>query len=217
MAALVLAVGSVGTVGFFADRVKGALTQQANLLLGADIMISGDRPLPPASRRCATRAGSRRRRSSASTAWCSQRPTRPTTRRRCLPTSRRSATAIRCAARSCSSIRRTAERQDAQRHSRRAARRGPTRASRDRLGVQGRRPDRRRRGDADRRRDRAAGARSRGHRCSRSGPSCCSTSTTFPRPTCCSPATARRGACSSPIAQRAGALERLSRMARQRS
>jgi putative ABC transport system permease protein len=46
VAALVLAVGSVGTVGFFADRVKGGLTKQANLLLGADVMISGDRPLP---------------------------------------------------------------------------------------------------------------------------------------------------------------------------
>jgi putative ABC transport system permease protein len=48
IAALVLAVGSVGTVGFFADRVKGALTTQANLLLGADLMVSGDRPLPAA-------------------------------------------------------------------------------------------------------------------------------------------------------------------------
>ena len=48
VAALVLAVGSVGTVGFFADRVKGALTRQANFLLGADVMISGDRPLPAA-------------------------------------------------------------------------------------------------------------------------------------------------------------------------
>lgn len=47
-AALVLAVASVGTVGFFADRVKGALTRQANLLLGGDLMISGDRPLPGA-------------------------------------------------------------------------------------------------------------------------------------------------------------------------
>jgi putative ABC transport system permease protein len=46
IAALVLAVGSVGTVGFFADRVKGALTRHANLMLGADLMISGDRPLP---------------------------------------------------------------------------------------------------------------------------------------------------------------------------
>jgi putative ABC transport system permease protein len=49
-AALVLAVASVGTVGFFADRVKGALARQANLLLGGDLMISGDRPLPAALR-----------------------------------------------------------------------------------------------------------------------------------------------------------------------
>ena len=48
VAALILAVASVGTVGFFADRVKGALTRQANLLLGGDLMITGDRPLPPA-------------------------------------------------------------------------------------------------------------------------------------------------------------------------
>jgi putative ABC transport system permease protein len=45
-AALVLAVASLGTVSFFADRVKGGLTRQANLLLGADLMVSGDRPLP---------------------------------------------------------------------------------------------------------------------------------------------------------------------------
>ncbi|MEJ7669162.1 MAG: FtsX-like permease family protein [Casimicrobiaceae bacterium] len=46
IAGLVLAVASVGTVGFFADRVQGALTRQANLLLGADLMVSGDRALP---------------------------------------------------------------------------------------------------------------------------------------------------------------------------
>jgi len=46
IAALVLTVASVGTVGFFADRVKLGLAQQANLLLGADLMISGDRALP---------------------------------------------------------------------------------------------------------------------------------------------------------------------------
>jgi putative ABC transport system permease protein len=45
VAALVLAVASVGTVGFFADRVKTALTRQANVLLGADLLLSGDRPL----------------------------------------------------------------------------------------------------------------------------------------------------------------------------
>ena len=47
-AALVLAVASVGTVGLFADRVKSALGSQANLLLGADLLVSGDRALPPA-------------------------------------------------------------------------------------------------------------------------------------------------------------------------
>src|SRR5260221_4536137 len=57
IAALVLAVGSVGTVGLFADRVKGALTTQANLLLGADLMISGDRTLPPAFAESARQRG----------------------------------------------------------------------------------------------------------------------------------------------------------------
>ena len=46
IAAVFLAVASVGTVGFFADRVRAGLAQQANMLLGADLMISGDRPLP---------------------------------------------------------------------------------------------------------------------------------------------------------------------------
>jgi len=46
VAALMLAVASIGTVGFFADRVKAALGQQANLLLGADVLISADRVLP---------------------------------------------------------------------------------------------------------------------------------------------------------------------------
>jgi putative ABC transport system permease protein len=45
-AALLLAVASFGSVGFFADRVKTALTRESNLLLGADVLISGDRPLP---------------------------------------------------------------------------------------------------------------------------------------------------------------------------
>ncbi|MEO8536272.1 MAG: FtsX-like permease family protein, partial [Betaproteobacteria bacterium] len=46
VAALILAVASVGTVSFFAERVRAGLAQQANLLLGADLMVSGDRPLP---------------------------------------------------------------------------------------------------------------------------------------------------------------------------
>jgi putative ABC transport system permease protein len=47
VAALVLAVASVATVGFFTNRVEAALARQANLLLGGDLLISGDRPLPP--------------------------------------------------------------------------------------------------------------------------------------------------------------------------
>jgi putative ABC transport system permease protein len=57
IAALVLAVASVGTVAFFADRVRSALVQQANLLLGADLMISGDRALPETYAQEATRRG----------------------------------------------------------------------------------------------------------------------------------------------------------------
>ena len=45
--ALVIAVASVTTVGFFADRVHLALDRQANLLLGADLVVVADRPLPP--------------------------------------------------------------------------------------------------------------------------------------------------------------------------
>ena len=57
IAALVLAAASVGTVGFFADRVKGGLVREANLLLGADLMVSGDRPLPPEYARQASDLG----------------------------------------------------------------------------------------------------------------------------------------------------------------
>jgi putative ABC transport system permease protein len=56
-AALVLAVASVGTVGLFADRVKTALTSQANVLLGADLLITADRPLPPVYAEEAKRRG----------------------------------------------------------------------------------------------------------------------------------------------------------------
>ena len=46
--AIVVAVASVTTVGFFADRVHQALSRQANQLLGADLVISGDRALDAA-------------------------------------------------------------------------------------------------------------------------------------------------------------------------
>jgi putative ABC transport system permease protein len=45
--ALFIAVASVTTVGFFADRVQRALDQQANELLGGDLVVIGDKPLGP--------------------------------------------------------------------------------------------------------------------------------------------------------------------------
>ncbi len=44
--ALLLAVASVTSVGFFTDRVESALHQQANELLAADLVIESSRPLP---------------------------------------------------------------------------------------------------------------------------------------------------------------------------
>src|SRR6185369_11139814 len=47
LAALFIAVASVTTVGFFADRVQAALDRQANELLGGDLMVIADHPIPP--------------------------------------------------------------------------------------------------------------------------------------------------------------------------
>lgn len=58
-AALVVAVGGVTTVGFFADRVQTALNRQGAQLLGADLIVSADRPLPPAYGEEAVRRGLR--------------------------------------------------------------------------------------------------------------------------------------------------------------
>lgn len=46
--AVVIAVASVTTVDFFADRVHRALNRQADQLLGADLVVIDDRPLPQA-------------------------------------------------------------------------------------------------------------------------------------------------------------------------
>jgi putative ABC transport system permease protein len=43
--ALIVAVASLTTVAFFADRVRQALSQEANQLLGADLMVFSDRPV----------------------------------------------------------------------------------------------------------------------------------------------------------------------------
>jgi putative ABC transport system permease protein len=47
--ALFIAVASVTTVGFFADRVQSALDRQANELLGGDLVMIADHPIPPAA------------------------------------------------------------------------------------------------------------------------------------------------------------------------
>ena len=59
MLALVLAVGSLATVGLFADRVRQALSQQAASLLGADLRISSTRPFSPEYRKLAEMHGLR--------------------------------------------------------------------------------------------------------------------------------------------------------------
>ena len=46
LAALIIAVASVTSVGFFADRVGRALTQESHQLIGADLVVSADRPMP---------------------------------------------------------------------------------------------------------------------------------------------------------------------------
>ncbi len=57
--ALVLAVGSIATVGLFADRVRLALQQEATSLIGADLRISSTRPLPKEYRDAASQRGLR--------------------------------------------------------------------------------------------------------------------------------------------------------------
>ncbi|HCI53129.1 MAG TPA: ABC transporter permease [Gallionella sp.] len=59
MLALVLAVGSLSTVGLFADRVRQALSLQAASLLGADLRISSTRPFSPEYRKLAEKLGLR--------------------------------------------------------------------------------------------------------------------------------------------------------------
>ena len=46
-AALVLAVAAVSAVGFFSDRVRLALVEQAQQLMGGDLVLNADQPLPP--------------------------------------------------------------------------------------------------------------------------------------------------------------------------
>ena len=55
--ALIVAVASVTTVAFFADRVGRSLTSEASQLLGADLVIVSDRPVAERLRQEAQRVG----------------------------------------------------------------------------------------------------------------------------------------------------------------
>ena len=55
LVALLIAVMSVTTVSFFADRVELALTRQANELIAADAVVIADKPIPARFREEATR------------------------------------------------------------------------------------------------------------------------------------------------------------------
>jgi len=57
VAALVVAIAAVTSVGFFSDRVRLALVAQANALLGADLIVVADRPLDPVLAQEALRLG----------------------------------------------------------------------------------------------------------------------------------------------------------------
>ncbi len=57
--ALLLAVGSISTVGLFADRVRQALQQEAHALLGADLRVTSTHPLAPSYRAQAQQRGLR--------------------------------------------------------------------------------------------------------------------------------------------------------------
>jgi putative ABC transport system permease protein len=57
LVALVVAVAALTSVGFFADRMRQALTRDANQLLGADVVVSADQPLDQGWRDEAGRLG----------------------------------------------------------------------------------------------------------------------------------------------------------------
>ncbi len=57
--ALLLATGSISTVGLFSDRVKQALQQESHALLGADLRVTSVRPVSPDYREEAIRLGLR--------------------------------------------------------------------------------------------------------------------------------------------------------------
>lgn len=59
LAALVLAVVAVSSVGFVTDRANRALVQEANRLLGGDVVVRSDTPIGPALQRASSAPGLR--------------------------------------------------------------------------------------------------------------------------------------------------------------
>ncbi len=55
--AVVLAVGALTAVGFFADRMRSGLVRDAAQLLGGDAVVLADKPLPPAFTQAALERG----------------------------------------------------------------------------------------------------------------------------------------------------------------
>jgi putative ABC transport system permease protein len=55
--ALIIAVAALSSVSFFTDRMRTGLKRDAHQLLGADLVINADHPLPPAWRAEAQRRG----------------------------------------------------------------------------------------------------------------------------------------------------------------
>ncbi len=71
--ALVIAVASVTSVGFFADRVRQSLTHEAHQLLGADLAMLADHEWPQAVRDEIARQGLQRAESTAFTSMARAR------------------------------------------------------------------------------------------------------------------------------------------------
>ncbi|MDL2354780.1 MAG: FtsX-like permease family protein [Pseudomonadota bacterium] len=57
LVALIVAVASLSAVGFFIDRMRSSLNRDAHQLLGADLLVNADQPLPAGWRAEAQRRG----------------------------------------------------------------------------------------------------------------------------------------------------------------
>src|SRR3982750_3280661 len=57
LVALVVAVSALTAVGFFVDRMRSGLNRDAHQLLGADLLVNADQPLPADWRAEARRRG----------------------------------------------------------------------------------------------------------------------------------------------------------------